>query len=54
MIKVAMLSRWHVHANDYAKQAKEHPDLEISMVWDELPERGAAWAQELSVPFEAD
>lgn len=40
MIKVAMISFWHVHAKDYAKQANEHPDTEIVAVWDELPERG--------------
>lgn len=22
MIRIAMLSKWHVHANDYAKQAR--------------------------------
>lgn len=51
MISVAMLSRWHVHANDYAKQAAAHPDLQIAAVWDEDPARGRAWAEELKVPF---
>ncbi|MDF2816022.1 MAG: Gfo/Idh/MocA family oxidoreductase [Paenibacillus sp.] len=40
MIRVAMLSFWHVHAKDYAKQATDHPDTEIVAIWDELPERG--------------
>lgn len=35
MVKVAMLSRWHVHANDYAREALEHNDVEITAVWDE-------------------
>jgi scyllo-inositol 2-dehydrogenase (NAD+) len=52
MIKVAMLSRWHVHANDYAREALANPDIEIAMVWDEEPERGRQWASELGVPFE--
>lgn len=29
MIRVAMVSFWHVHARDYARQASEHPDTEI-------------------------
>ncbi|MBY0145032.1 Gfo/Idh/MocA family protein [Neobacillus niacini] len=52
MIKVAMLSRWHVHANDYAREALANPDIEIAVVWDEEPERGRQWASELGVPFE--
>lgn len=54
MIRIAMLSRWHVHANDYARQVKGHPDTAITAVWDEIPERGAAWAKELEAAFEAD
>ena len=38
MIRVAMLSFWHVHAKDYARQATEHPDTQIVAVWDELTE----------------
>lgn len=51
MIKVAVLSFWHVHAGDYAKQTLEHPDTEIAAVWDEIPERGRQRAAEYSVPF---
>lgn len=51
MIRVAMLSFWHVHASDYAKQAKEHPDTEIVAVWDEIPERGIAEAKNRNVKF---
>lgn len=51
MIRLAMLSFWHVHAKDYAQQAIEHPETEIVAVWDELPERGKAVAERLSVPF---
>ncbi|GMA63455.1 Gfo/Idh/MocA family oxidoreductase [Alicyclobacillus fastidiosus] len=53
MIRVAMLSFWHVHAKDYARQATEHPDTEIVAVWDEIPERGKQEAERLSVPFYA-
>src|SRR5690242_12270573 len=51
MIRVAMLSFWHVHARDYLKQALEHPDTEIVAVWDEDPERGRAQAASLGVRF---
>ncbi|MBD0382709.1 Gfo/Idh/MocA family protein [Paenibacillus sedimenti] len=54
MIKVAMLSFWHVHARDYAKQAAEHPDTEIVAVWDELEARGKAQAAERGVAFYAN
>lgn len=54
MITVALLSKWHVHAVDYAKEAMDNPNLSIKLVWDEDPERGREWAQELGVPFEAD
>ena len=45
MIRVAMLSFWHVHAKDYAKQATDHPDTQIVAVWDEMPTRGQEAAQ---------
>lgn len=53
-MKVALLSRWHVHADDYANDIKAIDELSIAMVWDEEKERGEEWAKELDVPFEAD
>ncbi|MGI8314715.1 Gfo/Idh/MocA family protein [Halobacillus mangrovi] len=52
MINVALLSKWHVHAVDYAKEAQENPAISIELIWDEDAERGAHWAEELNVPFE--
>ncbi|MFE5318640.1 Gfo/Idh/MocA family protein [Paenibacillus sp. NPDC056579] len=54
MIRVAMLSFWHVHANDYARQATEHPGTEIVAVWDEIAERGRKQAEERGVRFYDD
>ena len=54
MLHVEMISRWHVHAAGYAKMIQEAKDAKITCVWDEQPERGHAWAQELGVPFVAD
>ncbi|MCF6408139.1 Gfo/Idh/MocA family protein [Pseudalkalibacillus salsuginis] len=51
MVNVALLSKWHVHADDYAKQALENKNVTIKVVWDEDPERGEKWAEELGVPF---
>ncbi|EFH87518.1 Gfo/Idh/MocA family protein [Ktedonobacter racemifer] len=51
MIRVAMVSFWHVHANDYKRQAQQHPSTQIVAVWDEDVQRGRRWATELSVPF---
>jgi predicted dehydrogenase len=51
MIKVAILSYWHVHAKDYAKQATDHPSSQIVAVWDELPQRGRQAAEAIHVPF---
>ncbi len=52
MIRVALLSRWHVHADDYAREASKNPSIAITVVWDEDPARGKRWADELGVDFE--
>ena len=54
MLKVAMLSGWHVHAKGYANTVNSFPDAKVAAVWDEEPQRGKAWAEELKVPFEPD
>ncbi len=54
MLNVAMLSKWHVHAGDYANQLKKIDNVKITAVWDELPERGRTWAEELGAAFEED
>jgi predicted dehydrogenase len=54
MVKVLMLSKWHVHAAEYARTINAQPDAKVSCVWDEDAERGQKWAAELGVPFEAD
>mgnify|MGYP002404014906 CR=1 FL=1 len=51
MIRLAMLSFWHVHARDYAHQALANGTTTITAVWDETPERGRVQAQSLGVPF---
>ena len=54
MLRVAMISKWHVHAAGYAKFIQGCEDACVSCVWDEDAARGQAWAKELNVPFVAD
>lgn len=54
MIRIAMLSFWHVHAKDYARQATAHADTEIVAAWDEDRRRGEAEAARWNARFYAD
>jgi 1,5-anhydro-D-fructose reductase (1,5-anhydro-D-mannitol-forming) len=54
MIRVAVLSFWHVHGKDYAREAEQHPDTEVVAVWDEVPTRGRAEAAQRGVDFHED
>lgn len=40
MIRVGLLSYWHVHAVDYMRQILAHPDTTFAGVWDEDAARG--------------
>jgi predicted dehydrogenase len=53
-LQIAVLSRWHVHADEYAKAVNDHPAARVAAVWDENPERGRKWAGQLGVEFFAD
>ena len=37
MLKVAMISKWHVHAPEYAGYFAKMEDVQITCVWDEIP-----------------
>ena len=54
MLKVAILSSWHVHARGYAKQFQERKDAELTCVWDENPEKGNLFAKDFGIEFEPD
>ena len=54
MLNIALLSRWHPHATGYGREFSAHPDCRVTVIWDEIPERGAAWAKELGCDFEPD
>lgn len=54
MLRVAMLSKWHVHAAGYARDIISTGKAEIVAIWDEDAARGIDWAKEFNVDFEAD
>ncbi len=54
MFRVAILSFWHVHAEDYAREVEANPEAEIVAVWDEAPDRGRAEARKRGVDFHTD
>lgn len=51
MLRVAILSFWHVHAKGYANQIRSRQDCSIVAVWDEIAERGRTMAAEMNAPF---
>ncbi len=50
-MNIAMLSGWHVHARGYAEEFNRQEGVKVTAVWDELPERGRKWAEELGATF---
>ena len=53
-LRIALLSKWHVHAQQYANEFRSYPDCEVAAVWDTDAARGAAWAEELGCGFEPE
>lgn len=54
MIRVAMLSAWHVHAGGYAQMVKDSGKGQVVAVWDDDTARGEKWAAEIGCEFIAD
>ncbi len=54
LLRAAMLSKWHVHAEGYAKTLQNSGKVEIKAVWDDNGARGAEWAGRLGAEFMAD
>ncbi|MCC7494435.1 MAG: Gfo/Idh/MocA family oxidoreductase [Fimbriimonadaceae bacterium] len=53
-MKLALLSGAHVHTPGYLKTIKERDDLELAVVWDDMPSRGEAIAQDMGCAYEPD
>lgn len=58
MLRVALLSRWHPHAQSpderYVKELLRLPETAVSCVWDSDPDIASAWGAEYGVPWETD
>lgn len=54
MLKVALLSGWHVHTGGYAEYIQKQPDAELTAIWDDDAERGKMWAEKLGIAYESD
>ena len=54
MLRVAMLGKWHVHAEGYANDFNAQADSKVTCVWDDDEARGSEWAKRLNVPFYTD
>ena len=54
MITVAVVGGWHVHARDYARRVREHPNTELVAIWDDDGDRGRTLAAELGVAYSDD
>jgi len=54
MLKIAMISCWHVHTEGYAQELKSRDDVQLTVVWDEEPERGMEFAKRYNIAFQQD
>lgn len=54
MLRIAMLSFAHVHADGYAQQVLAHPEATIQCIWDDSESRGQAAATKFKVPYQSD
>ena len=53
-MNVAMISRWHVHADEYTKILSEAEGCNVVAVYHEEEEAGKAWAEKVGCKFVAD
>ena len=55
MFNIAAVSTAHVHTRGYLKNlTEEHDDRTLCAVWDDVTDRGRAFAEEFGAPFVAD
>lgn len=54
MLKIAMLSMAHVHANGYADHVVSHPEAQLKSIWDDDAGRRKAAADRYGVPVYDD
>jgi predicted dehydrogenase len=54
MLKVAMLSGWHVHADGYAREFAAIDGVKLTAMWDEQPQRGMDFARKYEMDYVPD
>ena len=54
MLRIAMLSKWHVHAEGYANEVNNSGKAKVVAIWDENVERGSDWAKRINAEFIPD
>ncbi len=58
MFRVALISRWHVHAEQrdsrYVKDLLSNPECKVTCVYDKDPVVAKEWAEEYDVPYFTD
>ena len=54
MLKAAMVGAWHVHFDQYATEFSAREDCQITALWDDDLQRGAAAAAKYGCDFESD
>ena len=54
MLKVGMISKWHVHAEGYAKTVNDSGIAQVVAVWDDDEARGKAFAEDLKAEYYSD
>lgn len=53
-LRIAVLSAWHVHAEEYGRAVLENPAAELVAVWDDDESRGCELAERLGVEATSD
>lgn len=51
MLNIAMLSKWHVHAEGYANDINKSGKAKVTVIWDDDKARGQAWADKLGCDY---
>lgn len=51
MLNIAMLSKWHVHAEGYANDVNKSGKAKVTVIWDDDKARGQAWAEKLGCDY---
>lgn len=54
MLKVGIISTWHVHTDGYAKELVDSGKAQITALWEEDAEKGKAWAEQHGAVYEPD